>query len=99
MQHERRDRHFANNDEFYAFIDDIAERLRARQLNSDAERLHTLVRKVAWTTSTELFGELRIALRQTREQSALLDEALATDVALAIDTLDKALSVRTQSHV
>jgi len=93
----RRNRQFASNDEFYTFVDRIAERLRLHGFTSDAERLHTLIHKVAWTTSTELFGELRIALRQTQEEGTLRDKALAYDISLAIDTLDHALSVRTSS--
>jgi hypothetical protein len=99
MRREHQSRQFASNDEFYAFVDTIAERLRTCRFTSDAERLHTLIHKVAWTTSTELFGELRIALQQTQEQCTLPDETLAADVTLAIDTLEHALSVRRTSHV
>lgn len=94
----QRQHQFASNDEFYAFIDAITERLRKAGFAPDAERLHTLIHKVAWTTSTELFGELRIALRQTREDRMSMDDSLASDIALAVHTLDQALSGRSSSH-
>jgi hypothetical protein len=92
-------RPFANNTEFYAFIDTIAQRLRGTDRPDDAERLHTLIHNVAWTTSSELFGELRIALRDIREDHQTLDHALLSDIAFAIDTVGEAFASSARSSV
>jgi len=63
-----------------------------------AERLHTLIHKVAWTTSTELFGELRIALQQMHGKNKPADADLASDIAAAIQILRSALSYRAGSR-
>jgi hypothetical protein len=91
-------RQFFSNVDFYNFVDTIAERLRHCHRITDAERLHTLIHKVAWTTSTELFGELRIALRKTQETEDLADFGLASDITAAVETLDHALSSKGRSR-
>jgi len=90
-------RQFASNADFYDFVDSVAERLRRCHRIADAERLHMLIHKVAWTTSTELFGELRIALRKTQETDNLADSDLASDITVAVEALDYALSPRGRS--
>ena len=93
------DRHFSNNDEFYTFVDTIAQRLCASGLAADGDRLNALVHKVAWTTSTELFGELRIALRKIDDHGRSVDAALLSDIAVAIEAIDYALCARARSRV
>jgi hypothetical protein len=90
---------FANNTEFYAFIDTIGQQLRGTGRVDDAERLHTLIHKVAWTTSSELFGELRIALRDIREDRRALDQVLLSDITFAIDTIGEAFAASARSSV
>jgi hypothetical protein len=82
---------FATNDQFYAFVDAITERLRSRGFSSDADRLHGLVHETAWTTSTEVFGELRSALKRIRHQRADLDSNLSADIQYAIKAINKGL--------
>jgi len=91
-------RQFASNADFYDFVDTIAERLRRYHRFADAERLHTLIHKVVWTTSTELFGGLRLALRNTQETDNLSDSDLASDVTAAVEALDYALSPEGRSR-
>jgi hypothetical protein len=81
----------SSNDQFYAFIDAIAEKLRSHGFTSDADRLHTLVHEMAWTTSTEVFGELRSVLKDIRSHRADFDPNLSADIQLAIKTINKAL--------
>jgi hypothetical protein len=88
------EREFTSNAEFYEFVDTIAGRLRRCDRFADAERLHALIHKVAWTTSTELFGELRIALQQMQDKNKPADADLASDIADAIQLLASALSYR-----
>jgi hypothetical protein len=82
---------FASNEQFYAFIDAITERLRSHDFISDADRLHALVHETAWTTSTEVFGEIQTALKQIRHQRADLDSNLSADIHYAIKAISRAL--------
>lgn len=54
---------FKSNQEFYDHIDALCLQLREAGFMNEANQLWTLIHKVAWTTSTELFGELRNAFR------------------------------------
>jgi hypothetical protein len=42
----------------YVPFDEFIASLRSDGLNSDADRLHFMIHKVAWTTGSELIGEL-----------------------------------------
>jgi hypothetical protein len=42
----------------YVPFDELIASLRSDGLNSDADRLHFMIHKVAWTTGSELIGEL-----------------------------------------
>ena len=56
-------RKLARPDEFPAVIDAIRDKLRSHGCTGEADRLRTLVHEMVWTTSNELYGELRLALR------------------------------------
>ena len=61
---------FTAMDEFYAAVDALIERLTAEKRDDDARRLHTLMHEIAWTTGSELLGELVLALKEmTGKQS------------------------------
>ena len=61
---------FTAMDEFYAAFDALIERLTAEKHDDDARRLHTLMHEIAWTTGSELLGELVLALKEmTGKQS------------------------------
>ena len=49
----------------YAPFDELIASMRADGLTSDAERLDSLLHKVAWTTGSELVGELGQAMKNT----------------------------------
>ena len=53
---------FKTLDEFYQAIDSLIAALAAEHHPEDAQRLHTLLHQTAWTTSSELLGELLLAL-------------------------------------
>jgi len=55
---------FKTLDDFYTAIDALIERLAAEQHNDEARRLHSLMHEIAWTTGSELLGELMLALRK-----------------------------------
>lgn len=82
---------FASSAEFPLFIDAIAQELRQSAFTSDADRLHELTHKMAWTTGTELLGELRIALKEIRKGRTGLPSELSSDIRYAIKSIDKAM--------
>ena len=57
---------FTAMDEFYAAFDALIERLTAEKHDDDARRLHTLMHEIAWTTGSELLGELVLALKEMK---------------------------------
>jgi hypothetical protein len=56
----------ASADEFPAVIDAIRDELRTNGFDGEADQLHELVHRMAWTTSNEFYGELRRALTSIR---------------------------------
>jgi hypothetical protein len=50
---------YSSNQDFYNHIDEIVEILRSTKHSKSADKIDYLIHKVAWTTSSELFGELR----------------------------------------
>ncbi len=52
-------RTYRSNQEFYDHIDEVVELLRTVGHEKSADKINHLLHKVAWTTSSELFGELR----------------------------------------
>jgi hypothetical protein len=53
---------FRSNNEFYDYVDGTVIEMRQAGLNKEAEHLDFLLHKVAWTTSSELFGELGLSI-------------------------------------
>lgn len=60
---------FSSNAEFYAFVDRVAVRLRVEGLVESADRLHALLHQAAWTSSSELIGEVGKAIIAVRGRS------------------------------
>ena len=81
---------FKSNQEFYNHIDLLGARLRAAGAGAEADRLWELIHQVAWTTSTELFGELRNACREivTARKNELPREIL-DDLRACIRAIDR----------
>ena len=72
---------FTAMDEFYAAVDALIERLTAEKHDDDARRLHTLMHEIAWTTGSELLGELVMAFKDmngkhSRELTRKIDECI-----------------------
>jgi hypothetical protein len=57
---------FRTLDEFYKAIDSLIERLNYLGFSDDATKLNLLVHEAVWTTSSELLGELQLALKDMR---------------------------------
>ncbi len=47
----------------YVPFDELIASLRADGLSADGDRLHFMIHKVAWTTGSELIGELGQAMK------------------------------------
>jgi hypothetical protein len=84
---------YSSNQDFYNHIDSIVELLRTTSLSKSAEKIHFLLHKVAWTTTSELFGELRkefhSILKQKSEISKENREALNKFITTIDDTWGK----------
>jgi hypothetical protein len=53
---------FASNEAFYRYLDTFVEKLAKAGHHGIAIRIDDLLHHTAWTTSSELFGELRASL-------------------------------------
>lgn len=57
---------FKTLDDFYTVIDALIERLAAEHHDNEARRLHSLIHEIAWTTGSELLGELMLAFKEMK---------------------------------
>ena len=78
----------ARPDEFPAVIDAIRDKLRSHGFTSEADRLHTLVHQMAWTTSNELYGDLTLALKEIRKERRGLPSDIAAEIRRIIKSID-----------
>jgi hypothetical protein len=81
-------RKLARPDEFPAVIDAIGDKLRTNGFTGEADRLHNLVHEMVWTTSNELYGELRLALTTIRKERRDLPSDIAAEIRLIIKSID-----------
>ena len=79
----------ASSDEFPSVIDVISDELKSRGFIGEADRLHTLVHQMAWTTSNELYGELTLALRKIRKERRDLPADIAAETRRLIKSIDR----------
>ncbi len=52
-------RSYASNQDFYKHIDEVVADLRSIGFESHARKIQFILHETAWTTTSELFGELR----------------------------------------
>ena len=81
-------RNLARPDEFPTVIDALRDRLRTRGFTPEADRLQEILQGV-WTTSTELYGELRLALNETRKERGDLPSDIAAEIRRLIKSIDR----------
>jgi hypothetical protein len=55
-------------DEFYKAIDNLIEKLSASGFNDEAGKINSLMHETAWTTGSELLGELSLALKSMKQK-------------------------------
>jgi len=70
----------AGPEEFPAIIDSLGDKLRSREFQAEADRLHYLVHEMVCTTSSELYGELSIALRQIQRERSNLPVDITAEI-------------------
>jgi hypothetical protein len=83
----RSKRRLASSDEFPAVIDAIRDELKSRGFIGEANRLHTLVHQMAWTTSSEHYGELSLALKKIRKESRDLPSDISGEIRRVIKSI------------
>ena len=57
---------FKTLEDFYKAVEALMERLTAEHHADDARRLHVLMHQTAWTTGSELIGELMLTLKHMK---------------------------------
>jgi len=78
----------AGSEEFPAVVDAVRDKLRDAGLVEEAGRLHTLVHEMAWTTSSELYGELSSALKRIRSERTELPPEIASEIGRIMKSID-----------
>jgi hypothetical protein len=83
---------FKCNQEFYDHIDALSASIEKAGFTAASRRLFGLVHKVAWSTSTELFYELKNALLAIFDESReTLPRNLSDDVRACVQAIDEIL--------
>jgi hypothetical protein len=85
---------FRSNDEFWSHIDRLSEALCNSGFVEDGKKLHLLLHEVAWTTSTELFGELKLAFIDILKKGSSLPQEIQDDIKESLATADNVLNRR-----
>lgn len=82
-------RQYSSNQDFYDHIDDVVELLRLNGHQKPAEKIHNLIYMVLWTTSSELFGELRKEFSELIKGNADLPRNTRDTLKDFVKTIDK----------
>ena len=74
----------------YVPFEELISSLRADGLSSDADRLHYLIHKVAWTTGSELIGELGKEMKRVaQERRGILSASTRARMEAAFDMVTR----------
>jgi len=79
----------ATSEGFPGVIDAVSDKLRSHGFSSEADRLHKLVHEMAWTTSSELYGQLRLGLDEMRKGCHNLPPDIAREIRRLIKSIDR----------
>ena len=82
-------RSYESNQQFYNHIDEVVTSLRLAGQVDIANQIHHLLYKVAWTTTSELFGELRERFEQALKSPTPLPSAIEIDLKGFITTINQ----------
>ncbi len=75
--------------EFPAAVDALRDKLRSKGFGTESDRLHSLLHEMVWTTSNELYGELRLALNEIRKQRRDFPTHIAVGIRRLIKSIDR----------
>jgi hypothetical protein len=78
----------AGPEQFPAVIDALGEKLRNAGFVVEADHFHYLVHEFVVTTSNELYGELRFALKKLDKERRALPRDIAAEVRRLIKSID-----------
>ena len=79
----------AKGEDVYARVDRLCGQLRTAGLNKEALLVHQVLHEVAWTTSSELLGELESAFRSIlRDPGTILPLHLRMDMEEIVSDLE-----------
>ena len=81
--------HLAGPEEFPAVIDTLGEKLRSAGFVVEADRFHYLIHEFVFTTSSELYGELHLALKKLNYERRALPRGIAAEVRRLLKSVDK----------
>lgn len=82
---------FRSNQEFYEFVDHLSADLNELGFADAGRELHAILHESFWTTSSELLGEIKLALiRLQAQEGQRLPQCLSEDVELCIKTIEEA---------
>jgi len=77
--------------DFHSFVDELASRLAEAGMTDAAKELHTLLHETAWTTSSELLGELRaVFVNLKTRHHGQIPSPLLKDIKACIKALHRA---------
>jgi hypothetical protein len=79
----------AHPEQLPAAIDALGQKLRRAGFVVEADRFHSLVDEFVATTSNELYGELRFALKQMDHEHRALPPDLAAEVRRLLKSIDR----------
>ena len=80
---------FAGPEQLPAVIDPLIERLRRCECVSEAENLHAWAHEIAWTTSNEFYGEVKLILQKLCKERRDLPPDVAGEVDRLIKSIDR----------
>lgn len=83
-------RQYTSNQEFYKHIDEVVAELRSVGHEVMAEKINFLLHDAAWTTTSELFGELREHFQELLDYHPSLPQKIRGDITGFITTINRA---------
>lgn len=83
-------RSYKSNQDFYDHIDEVVVSLRSAGHTIVADQIHSLIHEVAWTSSSELFGELRDRFQQALASPIPMPTEIRIDLEDFIFSINKA---------
>jgi hypothetical protein len=79
---------FNANQDFHEVVDALSLHLKELGLSESSEGLHTILHGTAWTTSSELLGEIKLALVEVKnDHRKILGPALLQDIESLIKSI------------